>query len=121
MTKAAITFCGTCIRKVFKNPDCNKSRCPKKRGKFQNKKGKVHPWYNSTRWRKIRKQQLKEEPICKNCYIKGRATQATVVDHIKEWKSAHTESMKEFLFADPDNLQSLCASCHNSKTAKTKR
>ncbi|MCD9825235.1 HNH endonuclease signature motif containing protein [Bradyrhizobium japonicum] len=33
---------------------------------------------------------------------------ATVADHVKPHKGS------EALFYDPDNLQSLCASCHNS-------
>lgn len=59
-------------------------------------------------WPRVRRRQLAAEPTCRHC-----GTTATVVDHIvpihhfADRRSAH----------DPANLQSLCAPCHNRKTA----
>jgi 5-methylcytosine-specific restriction endonuclease McrA len=59
------------------------------------------------RWRKRREQQLREHPLCRLCMaILGRATAATVADHITPHRG------DPVLFAGP--LQSLCKSCHDS-------
>ncbi len=67
-----------------------------------------HNPYNNAEWRKLRADQLREHPECRRCAQVGRYTRATVADHIKPHKGDHE------LFIDPDNLQSLCATCHNS-------
>lgn len=43
---------------------------------------------------------------------RGETVTATQVDHIRPHKGNHT------LRLDPDNLRSLCASCHSRKTAR---
>lgn len=68
--------------------------------------------YNTTYWRKIRKQVLLNEPLCRQCAKMGRVTAATVVDHIAR---ARIDSSQ---FLDLNNLQPLCDSCHNRKSAK---
>ena len=65
--------------------------------------------YNSTRWRKIRKYILKRDGgICQIC---GRSEKSMIVDHIKEIK----DGGEPYSY---DNLQTLCKSCHNIKTAR---
>lgn len=64
--------------------------------------------YNTSAWRKLRAKQLSNQPTCVRCHELGRTTQATVADHIVR------HSGNEDLFYDPDNLQSLCTTCHNS-------
>jgi 5-methylcytosine-specific restriction protein A len=39
--------------------------------------------YNSSRWRRLRKQFLHKHPLCEECKRKGIVNAATVVDHIK--------------------------------------
>ena len=67
--------------------------------------------YHSTRWRKIRIQILKRDGgICQHC---GKAEKSMIVDHIQEIKDggdAYSYS----------NLETLCKSCHNTKTAQEK-
>ncbi len=58
------------------------------------------------RWRKLRLLVLQEEPLCRMCREIGRATLATVVDHIKAKRDGGTD--------ERGNLQSLCETCHNS-------
>jgi len=55
--------------------------------------------YDDPIWRKMRARQLQQ----------GRITPATVADHIVP----HRGDPK--LFYDPNNLQSLCALCHNAR------
>lgn len=69
------------------------------------------PWrwlYKTGRWQRLRQAQLTAEPCCKYCDAAGRVTAATIVDHIVPHKG------DEALFFDPDNLQSLCKSHHDS-------
>jgi 5-methylcytosine-specific restriction endonuclease McrA len=61
-----------------------------------------------TTWRKLRKIQLKKEPFCRFCFKMGRLTPATVADHIVPIREDAGRRL------DPDNLQSLCAQCHDS-------
>lgn len=59
-------------------------------------------------WRKRRARQLQLHPLCRMCLdVDARATPATVADHIFPHRG------DPVLFAGP--LQSLCASCHNSR------
>jgi len=64
-------------------------------------------WYDTTRWRKVAKRQLAKEPYCRLCERINRETRAKIVDHVRPHKNDYD------LFWDPENLQSLCASCHS--------
>ncbi len=86
------------------------------------------PRYRTTRWLRMRKQQLAREVLCKYCLlgvcqhtkqlVKGRKdaegnpmeclTLATVADHIEPHRG---DGIKFWNFR---NLQSLCATCHSS-------
>jgi 5-methylcytosine-specific restriction protein A len=68
--------------------------------------------YENKRWRDNRLSYLRGNPLCVICHVQGRLTPAYVVDHIKDHKGDYD------LFWDTNNWQSLCASCHSSKTAK---
>lgn len=68
--------------------------------------------YNSIHWQRLRKQVLNQQPLCVECMKVKRIAPATVVDHIKPHKG------NEKLFFDINNLQPLCKSCHDRKTAK---
>lgn len=67
--------------------------------------------YQTPGWRRIRAQQLAEEPFCKFCLIRGIRTPATVVDHVNPHRG------------DPDKFysgpfQSLCGPCHDSAKSR---
>lgn len=68
--------------------------------------------YKTKHWQQLRKQVLNHQPLCVECLKVKRITPATVVDHIKPHKG------DEKLFYDINNLQPLCKSCHDRKTAK---
>jgi 5-methylcytosine-specific restriction protein A len=75
------------------------------------KNREAHRLYNRARWRKIRQGQLLAEPLCEECQRNGIIRAATIVDHIEP----HRMDLAKFY--DERNLQSLCKSCHDSKTA----
>lgn len=67
--------------------------------------------YNSE-WRRARALFLSDHPICEECKREGKASAATVVDHIVPHKG------NKALFWDESNWQALCKHCHDVKTAK---
>jgi len=71
-------------------------------------KRKQEERYWSSDWRKLRKVWIRENPICVKC-----EWPANVVDHIRPVTDGGG-------FYDINNLQSLCTSCHNRKSAKEK-
>ena len=69
--------------------------------------------YKSRQWRKLREMVLHKQPICVHCERKGIYTTANTIDHIQSInKGGAIWSM--------DNLQALCSSCHNKKSARDK-
>ena len=57
----------------------------------------------------MRAQLFKEQPLCAHCLPKGFITQATQRDHIKPLAEGGTDT--------PDNVQALCAACHQVKSS----
>ena len=82
--------------------DCRKAkhRDYNKRQRDQDAQG----FYNSGRWRKVRLMKLKQDPLCEIC--RPEIVLGTTVHHIKEIKDGGDPY-------DIDNLQTVCASCHN--------
>lgn len=68
-------------------------------------------FYRSGHWRSVRWAYLCEHPLCAICLGHERYVPATVVDHIVPIKDGGDRF-------DTANLQSLCVSCHNRKTAR---
>ena len=58
-------------------------------------------------WRKLRKYILEQSPLCEHCDQRGLVVEATDVDHVNGDPSDNSMA----------NLQSLCHSCHSTKTA----
>lgn len=63
------------------------------------------------RWQKASAGWLRAHPLCVHCDAKGLVVAASEVDHV----IPHKGDMK--LFWDPRNWQSLCHTCHSTKTA----
>ena len=67
--------------------------------------------YSTARWQRLRIVKLSAEPLCQACENRGELVAAEVVDH----------NTPINLGGDPfpglDGLTSLCARCHNEKTA----
>ena len=68
-------------------------------------------FYQSAQWRAVRAAFLRQHPLCCVCEQRDRVVPAVVVDHVVPIK----EGGARF---DPRNLQSLCVSDHNAKSAK---
>ncbi len=68
--------------------------------------------YNTKLWKeRLRPGQLLREPFCRECAKHGLRAMATDADHIVDHKGDLA------LFSDPENLESLCHTCHSKKTA----
>lgn len=73
---------------------------------------KVHRWYVSRRWQRLRVQVLQDEPFCRACRRAGRKTLTVDIDHIRKHDGDQS------LFWDRANLQGLCKACHTVKTTR---
>ena len=65
-------------------------------------------FYRSRAWKAVRLQVLvRDNYLCQECLRENRITRATTVHHIvplaEDWERR----------LDPDNLESVCSSCHN--------
>ncbi len=78
------------------------------------KREESHPNYRTAKWQHVRSAYLSRKPLCERCEAMGLTTPARIVDHIIPIK----QGGDWFVFS---NLQSLCISCHASKTADDKR
>jgi 5-methylcytosine-specific restriction endonuclease McrA len=66
--------------------------------------------YRTAAWRRLRRQVLQAEPLCRICKRdEGRAVPAVVVDHIVPVKQGGS-------FWEIGNLQPLCNRCHEAKS-----
>ena len=63
------------------------------------------------RWRCVRAQVLRQEPLCRPCVAAGRTELAREVDHIEP-----LTARPDLAFV-PENLQPICKSCHAKKGA----
>ena len=68
-------------------------------------------FYQSAQWRAVRAAFLRQQPLCCACEVRGRVVPAVVVDHVVPIKQGGARF-------DPENLQALCVSDHNAKSAK---
>lgn len=61
-------------------------------------------------WDRLRKQVLKEEPLCRLCQRAGKVVPSAEVDHTVPKAEGGTDARS--------NLQGLCKPCHKAKTAE---
>jgi 5-methylcytosine-specific restriction protein A len=62
--------------------------------------------YDTARWRRLARQQLRDHPLCVMCLAQGDIEPATIADHI----IPHKKDLHLFWFGE---LQSLCIGHHN--------
>ena len=74
-----------------------------------------HRWYKQALWQKIRKAQLNKAPLCERHLKRNEIVPANTVNHKEPHKGEWTK------FADSDNLESVCASCHSSDIQSEER
>ena len=68
-------------------------------------------FYHSKQWRSLRNYYIQRNPLCEDCKRRDKVTAGQVVDHIKPMNMGGHKT-------DLSNLQTLCTSCHNSKSGK---
>lgn len=83
--------------------------------RYNKRRGETAAWYKTTTWKHLRASVLRERPLCSECEAKGRVTPAKLVDHIVPVVDAPDRMY------DATNLQPLCQSCHNRKTADERK
>ncbi len=66
--------------------------------------------YGTARWKRLRSQVLREEPLCRDCRAEGHVEASAEVDHI-------VPARRGGGFFDRANLQGLCHPHHSRKTA----
>lgn len=66
--------------------------------------------YQSATWQTLRQIQLSRQPLCQACLISGIVKQAQHIDHVFPWQQIGKDAFINNIF------QSLCQSCHSSKT-----
>ena len=71
-------------------------------------------FYNSKQWRSLRNYFIQMYPLCKLCEESGYVVAADCVDHIEPIRFGGSRTAL-------NNLQSLCNSCHASKTGRESR
>lgn len=88
---------------------------PKKnRRKSENRKQRM-AIYNTARWRRLREVKLMNNPLCENCLLEDRTTEAEDVHHMVSFMSTQDNITRRHLAFDYDNLKSLCKECHNKE------
>ncbi|MCX4686775.1 HNH endonuclease [Kitasatospora purpeofusca] len=101
------TRCPSCNRLKDRPGRCSACRRPAQAGARDT--AALWRWvYDDERWPLLRDWVFSEEPLC----AAGCGAPATVVDHIRPHRG------DEALAFDRDNLQAMCKSCHDAKTAR---
>lgn len=67
---------------------------------------------NSARWKRLRAEKLRANPVCEECAANDASTLATEVHHITPVESVSGVAAMERLMFNRMNLQSLCHACH---------
>ncbi len=95
--------------------ESGQSRCPIHKSvmssKYDRRRGTSTERGYGVRWRRLRTWFLNAHPLCAECQRQGKLIPAALVDHIIPHRGDSA------LLYDPANLQSLCTTCHNRKTA----
>lgn len=103
--------CAVLVRSGY----CERHRPPRVERRSEDSR-RWRRWYSLPVWTDdLRPEQLAREPFCRECAAHGLRVYATDVDHVVP----HDGDWSKFI--DPENLQSLCHSCHGRKTAAESR
>lgn len=89
----------------------DKKQEPKNSDRWNNNEN--YSIYNSPRWRSLAHINKKYQPLCVQCKEVGLVTACKITDHIIPIQHGGAVWLQ-------DNFQSLCESCHNTKSAAEK-
>jgi len=109
-----------CAKVVYEGSRCDEHRVrynskQEKKYRTSDERAELTKFYQSLQWRKLRQYHITRNPLCKSCGDSGLTIVADVVDHIEEIRDNPQRRL------DTTNLQSLCHSCHNRKTAEVRK
>ena len=76
--------------------------------------------YQSKRWKRLRAEKFKNNPVCELCERKGITKQTEEIHHIKPFEVGASPDELEALAYDYGNLISLCTECHHKEHQKLK-
>lgn len=96
-------------------PHCDrvcKGRCSCVQRDYDKTRGTSSERGYDSRWRAVRSEKLKLNPLCQDCELGGKITVANEVHHIVK-VSVSPESR-----LDLNNLMSLCKACHSIRTLR---
>jgi len=68
--------------------------------------------YNSIAWKRLRALKLAQDALCEKCLAAGKVVPGEHVHHVEKL------SDRPDLALTLDNLQTLCAPCHNTLSSK---
>lgn len=68
--------------------------------------------YQDRRWRPLREEKLRCNPLCERCEERGVSKFAKEVHHKIAFMSTADLALRDRLAFDFDNLRSLCVECH---------
>ena len=71
-------------------------------------------FYHTKQWKSIRNYYIQMNPLCELCDKEGYTIEGQCVDHITPRRLGGSDT-------NLNNLQTLCNSCHASKTGKESR
>ena len=84
---------------------------PKSRERTVNKQ-LYQDFYQDPRWRALRDQKIRNNPVCEQCEARGKTILAREVHHKIPFQLGRTPEEIEHLAFDYDNTESLCVPCH---------
>ena len=99
-------------------PTINLGRTPN-RVPTSNKKA-AQKIYQDPRWKAVREEKLRLNPVCERCESEGKTSMAEEIHHIIPFSQSKNIYSRERLAFDLDNLESLCTSCHQKHHKKSK-
>lgn len=106
-------YCHSCkIQEESRRKENAKSRARSSAKRYDDKYKK---FYGSSKWKELRTNKLKKDPLCEDCKSNGFIRAGMDVDHIVEIKDDFSRRL------DMTNLKTLCRSCHVAKTSRARR
>ena len=99
---------------------CQAHQSDKAVGKFaDSRRGSRHERGYGTDWDKKRKRILsRDKGLCQTCLKRGKPRPARAVDHVINKAEARRRGWTDEQIEADENLQSICKTCHDAKTAE---
>lgn len=67
---------------------------------------------HTTKWLRLRRNELTAHPLCQRCLEEGRITASSEVHHVRPVEEAYSGAERRQRMYDANNLRALCHDCH---------